>query len=233
MKQENGLEYILILAVVLLFSFCCLQRSRPQLAAMMSSQTELQPETGLQEIKQIALTFDDGPHPYYTELLLDGLKERNVQATFFLIGESIEGKEDIVKRMSEEGHIIGNHTYSHVQVDVLSDDAACAEIWKTNTAIFDITGKIPVYIRPPYGLWDDTLACAVEMQPVLWNIDPEDWKYQNKERIVKSVVKHAKDGGIILLHDIYKTSVVAALEIVDVLENQGYEFITVDELLLD
>ena len=183
--------------------------------------------------KQIALTFDDGPHPVYTQLLLDGLKERGVQATFFLIGESLEGNEKIVKQMSEEGHIIGNHTYTHVQLNLLNLDAACVEIWKTNTALFDITGKIPVFIRPPYGLWDEESACAVEMQAVLWNIDTEDWKYKDKNRIVELVIKHAKDGGIILLHDIYKTSVEAALEIVDRLTEQGYEFVTVDELLID
>lgn len=230
MKEKTGVEYILLMIMVLIFAGCCLQGGQSQILEALNHSVN---DEVLQEKKQIALTFDDGPHAVYTERLLDGLKERGIRATFFLIGENMEGKEELVKRMSEEGHIIGNHTYSHVQLNLLSMDAACVEIWKTNTAIFDIIGKIPVYIRPPYGLWDEESACAAEMQAVLWNIDPEDWKYQNKDRIVNAVVKNAKDGGIILLHDIYKTSVEAALEIADRLTEQGYEFVTVDELLID
>ena len=90
----------------------------------------------VQEAKKVALTFDDGPHQKYTKMLLDGLKERNVIATFFLIGESIEGKEELVKRMSEEGHLIGNHTYYHTQLTKVSTEEACTEIWKTNTIIY-------------------------------------------------------------------------------------------------
>jgi len=230
MKGKTGFEYILLMITVLLFAICCIKGGKLHLLETLNHSID---EETVQETKQIALTFDDGPHAVYTEFLLDGLKERGVHATFFLIGGNLEGKEQIVKRMSEEGHMIGNHTYSHVQLNQLSIDAACVEVWKTNTAIFDIIGKIPVYIRPPYGLWDEESACVAEMQEVLWNIDPEDWKYQNKDRIVASVIKNAKDGGIILLHDIYKTSVEAALEIVDRLKEQGYEFVTVDELIIE
>jgi len=230
MKGKMGLEYILLMITVLMFVICCIKGGQIRILDVLNRSLN---DEVLQEKKQIALTFDDGPHAVYTEYLLDGLKERGIHATFFLIGENLEGKEEIVKRMAQEGHIIGNHTFSHVQLNLLSIDAACVEIWKTNTALFDITGKIPVYIRPPYGLWDEESACAAEMQAVMWNIDPEDWKYQNKDRIVESVVKNAKDGGIILLHDIYKTSVDAALEIADKLSEQGYEFVTVDELMID
>lgn len=230
MKGKIGFEYILLMITVLIFVICCVKGGDLRILEVLDRSIN---DEILQEKKQIALTFDDGPHPVYTEILLDGLKERGVHATFFLIGESLEGKEEIVKRMSEEGHIIGNHTYTHVQLNLLSMDAACVEIWKTNTALFDITGKIPIFIRPPYGRWNEEAACAIEMQTVLWNIDPEDWKYKDTNRIVEWVVKRAKDGGIILLHDIYRTSVEAALEIVDQLTEQGYEFVTVDELLID
>lgn len=229
-NEKTGFEAILLMIMVILFTFCCIKESQPKLLEIISQDIKENLNT---EEKKIALTFDDGPNAVYTEQLLNGLKEREIHATFFLIGENLEGNEELVKRMSQEGHILGNHTYSHVQLNLLSKDAACAEIWKTNTALFDITGKIPVYIRPPYGLWDENAACAAEMQEVLWNIDPEDWKYQNKDRIVNVVLKNAKDGGIILLHDNYKTSVEAALEIVDKLTEQGYEFVTIDELLID
>lgn len=187
----------------------------------------------VQEAKKVALTFDDGPHQKYTKMLLDGLRERNVKATFFLIGESIEGKEELVAQMKADGHLIGNHTYTHVQLGKVATDDACAEIWKTNTLIYDITEEIPCYIRPPFGEWNEDLSCAVDMSVVLWDIDPQDWKYKDSDRIRDHVVKNVKDGDIILLHDVYKTSVDAALQIVDILSEEGYEFVTVEELIFD
>lgn len=187
----------------------------------------------VQEAKKVALTFDDGPHQKYTKLLLDGLRERNVKATFFLIGESIQGKEELVEQMKEDGHLIGNHTYTHIQLSKVRTDDACAEIWKTNTAIYDITEEIPCFIRPPFGEWNDELSCAVDMSVVLWDIDPQDWKYKDTKRVRDYVVKNVSDGDIILLHDVYKTSVEAALQIVDILTEEGYEFVTVEEIIFD
>ncbi|MBO5278256.1 MAG: polysaccharide deacetylase family protein [Lachnospiraceae bacterium] len=187
----------------------------------------------VQEAKKVALTFDDGPHQKYTKLLLDGLRERNVKATFFLIGESIQGKEELVEQMKEDGHLIGNHTYTHVQLSKMGKDDACAEIWKTNTAIYDITEQIPCFIRPPFGEWNEELSCAVDMSVVLWDIDPQDWKYKDTKRVRDYVVKNVSDGDIILLHDVYKTSVEAALQIVDILTEEGYEFVTVEEIIFD
>lgn len=181
----------------------------------------------------IAITFDDGPDEKTTEKLLDGLKERGVKATFFLIGESIEGNEDLVKRMYDEGHLIGNHTYTHVQLCKLSVDSAYEEIVKTNEKIESITGEKPKYIRPPYGSYSNKLLMRVEMTPVLWSVDPEDWNTKNVNQVVKSVTKNVKPGDIILLHDIYDSSVTAALEIIDQLQAKGYVFVTVDQLILD
>lgn len=183
--------------------------------------------------KKVALTFDDGPHPYYTEMLLDGLKERGVKATFFLIGDSIDGNEDIVKRMYDEGHLIGNHTYHHVQLNKETVVQQCNEITISNNKIFEITGYMPEFLRPPFGAWDKTKDCGVEMIPVLWSIDPLDWKDQNTNLVVKRILSKVKDGSIILLHDVYKTSVEAALIVVDKLQAQGYEFVTADELILN
>lgn len=187
----------------------------------------------IQEAKKIALTFDDGPHQKYTKVLLDGLRERNVTATFFLIGESIEGKEELVKQMKEDGHLIGNHTYTHIQLGKVGKDTGCAEIWKTNTAIFDITEELPCFVRPPFGDWNEDLNCVVDMNVVLWDLDPMDWKYKDAVRVRDYVVSHVQDGDIILLHDVYQTSVEAALQIVDILTEEGYEFVTVEELIFD
>ena len=180
----------------------------------------------------VALTFDDGPGQS-TEKLLDGLKERNVKATFFLVGENIEGNEEIVKRMYDEGHLIGNHTFSHVQLTAVSEGKALEEVNETNEAIKAITGVRPYYIRPPYGMLSSCMAEEIDMQCVLWTVDPEDWNTSDCNAVVRHVVKNARNGDIILMHDIFDSSVTAALEIVDRLKEKGYVFVTADQLILD
>ncbi len=182
---------------------------------------------------RIALTFDDGPHPVYTPKLLDGLKERNVKATFFVVGKNIEGREDIIKRMDEEGHLIGNHTYDHVKITGLPEEEACAQITKTSELVKEITGKNTEFVRPPFGAWDKKLECGFEMFPVLWSIDPLDWTTKNVDAVVQKVLSRAEENSIILLHDYYDSSVEAALKIVDALLERGFEFVTVDELVLE
>ena len=183
--------------------------------------------------KYIALTFDDGPSRKYTPILLDGLKERGVHATFFLMGKNIEGKEDIVKRMSEEGHLIGNHSYEHVQLTKVGAKAVCEAVEHTQEQIEAITGKRPEYIRPPYGDWNEELEEKIGMAPVLWSLDSMDWKLKDTGKIIHQVLKDVKDGDIILLHDIFPSSVEAALELIDILQKEGYVFVTADELLIE
>lgn len=185
------------------------------------------------EGKCVALTFDDGPHEECTKELLDGLKERGVRATFFLMGQNIDGNEALVKRMYDEGHLIGNHSYSHVQLTKAGAKTVCQAVDRTSKIIEGITGERPQYMRPPYGDWNEELECDVGMTTVLWSVDSLDWKLRNKNKIVKRVLKDAGDGDIILMHDIFPTSVQAALELVDTLGGQGYTFVTVDELLID
>ena len=189
-------------------------------------------EKNVTEKKKAALTFDDGPNSQYTPLLLKGLKERGVHATFFLMGKNIEGKEALVKQMQEEGHLIGNHTYNHVQLDKISKEAAKEEIEATNQKIFEITGVYPAWLRPPYGEWRKNLDFYVEMFPVLWDVDTLDWKSKNVDSIMKIVRSEVSDGVVILMHDAYQSSVDAALQIVDLLMAEEYEFVTVEELIL-
>ncbi len=189
--------------------------------------------SGIPEEKRIALTFDDGPHPVYTRELLAGLEERGVKATFFLVGSLVEQYPEVVREIADKGHLIGSHTYSHVQLTSLSLRDACSELTAANDAIFAACGHVVTYVRPPYGLWSEVLNCSFELTEVGWTIDPEDWKVLNADTVADHVVSHAEDGGIILLHDIYATSVEAALAIVDRLQAEGWEFVTADELLLD
>lgn len=183
--------------------------------------------------KKIALTFDDGPHPYYTEQLLEGLKERNVKVTFFITGQNVKAYPEIVKEIYAEGHLIGNHTYSHIQLTSKNEESFKQEIVRTNEAIKEVTGQDTIYVRPPYGSWNKEFEKELNMFPVLWTVDPLDWCSSDASRIVRSVCSKAKENDIILMHDQYKTTVTAALKIVDELTQKGYEFVTVDELLFD
>lgn len=200
---------------------------------MMDYRSEAVAANSIVDNKKIALTFDDGPHPYYTEQLLDGLKERGAKATFFVLGEHVEQYPELVERMSEEGHLIGNHTYSHIQLTQRNSETFKEELIKTSELIENLTGQEVQYVRPPYGTWNKKFEKELNMFPVLWNIDPLDWSSRNVSSIVQKVTVKAKDNAIILMHDEYKTTVTAALQIVDELQKEGYEFVTVEELLLD
>lgn len=185
------------------------------------------------ENRKIAITFDDGPDPIYTPQLLDGLKERGAKASFFLMGKQAEAHPELVRRIQEEGHLIGNHTYSHIQLTKKNREAFKAELKKTNELLTGITGEEVLFVRPPYGCWDKSLETELTMLPVLWNIDPLDWSSTNVSGIVKKVTDKAKENAVILMHDEYASSVAAALEIVDILQKEGYEFVTVEELILN
>lgn len=190
-------------------------------------------ESSMEDRKKIALTFDDGPHPYYTEQLLDGLKERDVKVTFFVLGKHAEQYPDLVQRMNDEGHLIGNHTYSHIQLSKQNREAFKEELVKTSELIESLTGQEVQYVRPPYGTWDRKFEEELNMFPVLWTIDPLDWSSKNVAGIVQKVTAKAKENSIILMHDEYKTTVTAVFQIIDELQEEGYEFVTVDELLFD
>lgn len=185
------------------------------------------------EYKKVALTFDDGPHPYYTEQLLDGLKERGVVATFFVTGEHASLHPEVIKRMQEEGHLIGNHTYSHIQLRSNNREAFKAELVKTNEILKEITGQDTIYVRPPYGSWDKSFEKELNMIPVLWTVDPLDWCSDDATCVVRKVTEKVKENDIVLLHDYYDSTVTAALRIVDDLQAEGYEFVTVEEILFE
>ena len=183
----------------------------------------------------VALTFDDGPNASSTPILLDGLKERKVRATFFLIGENVEKGENekIVKRMYEEGHLIGNHTYTHCNLSKLETGEAKKELEQTDTVIEKITGKQPAFARAPYGELPVDSEQDLSRMYIGWTVDPLDWMTEDAGAVVKTVVEEINPGDIILLHDCYPSSVQAAIRIVDLLQGKGYEFVTVDHLIMD
>lgn len=180
----------------------------------------------------VALTFDDGPHPVYTPLLLDGLKERGVVASFFVLGRNVEGNEELLLRMKQEGHLIGNHTYNHSKLDDLEHQEAVEEIEKTSRIVESVLGEGTEFIRPPFGVWNKSLEYEVTMLPILWSVDPRDWTTKNVADTVRKVAAEAEDQDIILLHDCYASSVEAALQVVDLLSERGFEFVTADRIIL-
>ena len=182
---------------------------------------------------RVALTFDDGPHPVCTAKLLDGLAERGVRATFFLIGQNVPGNEGLVRRMAQEGHLIGNHTYHHVQMAAEEILVCGTELDMTNALIAEITGQIPEFVRPPFGEWSRQLQDEIGMIPVGWDVDPLDWKTEDAGLVAERVLREVENGDIILLHDVYDTSVEAAFLIIDALAREGFEFVTVDELIVN
>lgn len=179
--------------------------------------------------KYVALTFDDGPRRGTTERLLDGLKERGAKATFFLIGQQIEDNAALVARMAEEGHQIGNHTWSHQRLDGILPDEAAQEVARTEAALEALLGGGEYWLRPPYGQVAEGVELGVPM--VKWCVDPRDWESRDADKVAQAILDNTAPNSIILLHDIYPTSVDAALRVVDQLRAEGYWFVTVEELL--
>ena len=179
--------------------------------------------------KYVALTFDVGPRRGTTERLLDGLKERGAKATFFLIGQQIEDNAALVARMAEEGHQIGNHTWSHQRLDGILPDEAAQEVARTEAALEALLGGGEYWLRPPYGQVAEGVELGVPM--VKWCVDPRDWESRDAEKVTRAILDCVEPNSIILLHDIYSTSVDAALRVVDRLQEEGYWFVTVEELL--
>ena len=186
---------------------------------------------------QIALTFDDGPHPGRTPEILDILEEYNIKATFYVIGQNVQYYPDIFKRTVDEGHEIGNHTHSHKALESFSKAEIKNEIELFNQAIDGIYKKNVCTLRPPEGKFDsalNTFAKENNYKIVLWSVDTLDWMHRTPEKIAETVLTETKGGDIILMHDYIsgKSPTPDALKIIipELLE-RGFEFVTVSDLL--
>lgn len=224
MTDKRTVPYLAFLAA---FSFWCVSMffSRGDILKVNANVTA--------ERKLLALTFDDGPHPLYTKKLLDGLRERDVKCTFFVTGQNAQAYPQIIEQMEKDGHLIGNHTYSHIQLTNCNLDEFRQELIKTNEVITQITGNEVIFVRPPYGIWDKSLEKDLNMIPVLWTIDPVDWCTTDCSGMLKKMVRQTKENDIVLMHDCYASSVETALAYIDIEMENGYTFVTVDEILFD
>lgn len=182
------------------------------------------------QLPMVALTFDDGPFPQCTGSILDTLKSHDAAATFFVLGNRVADNADLLKRMVDEGHEIGNHSLSHKRLVGLSAEELDYQIEKTQILIESVTGSRPAIMRPTYGSYNDELRRSVTLPMILWSIDTRDWESRNAVSVKEHVLDKVQDGDIILMHDIYMSTAKAVEMIVPELKNRGYQIVTVSEL---
>ena len=182
------------------------------------------------KLKQIALTFDDGPSTH-TVRLLDHLEDTNAKVTFFMVGDRMNANKKSIQRMAEQGHELGYHSYSHQTQTDMKSSTITAEFEAANKMVKKISGQEFTVWRTPGGAYNDRVLKAVPLPHIMWSVDTLDWKYRNSTTVYNSIVNNAKDGAIILLHDLHGTTVDGAIKAIDKLLDQGYELVTVTQLL--
>ena len=180
-------------------------------------------------VKQVALTFDDGPSPY-TERLLDFLKENDIRVTFFLVANRIPSYKEETIREVQEGHEIGYHSYAHDMQPGLTTERITSDFVKSNAMLKELTGAEFTVWRTPGGSYNQRVLDAVELPHILWSLDTVDWKSLNADAVCSKILG-AKDGHIVLIHDLHRTSVQGAIKAMEIMMEGDYEFLTVTELL--
>ncbi|MCH5187901.1 MAG: polysaccharide deacetylase family protein [Oscillospiraceae bacterium] len=178
----------------------------------------------------VALTFDDGPGKY-TSRLLDCLEKYNSAATFYTLGYLDEAYPDIVKREAELGCEVSNHTWDHTNLTTVNADTAASVIKQTSDKVKELTGKSTPTYRPCYGAYNANVLSAIDLPAIMWSIDTLDWKTKNADSTYNKVISDVYDGAIILMHDIHEPTIDAAVRIIPALVEQGYQLVTVSELL--
>ena len=189
---------------------------------------------GPAEGNRVALTFDDGPTPGVTDRILDELKARNLHATFFMIGQCVAAAPDLARRVVAEGHLAGNHTYTHRRLTELSDTQAAEEILKTQDLMADVLNVRPVWFRPPFGLMNhnqNLLLSGYGLRVAMWNVDTRDWSKPGTDQILAHVADNTKAGAIILCHDKFAQTADALPCILDYLAEHALSPVTMPVLL--
>lgn len=186
----------------------------------------------LNDDKKVALTFDDGPNNTSSLQILNTLKKYDIKATFFMLGSMVDTYPDVVKKIHDAGHEIGNHTYDHKDLTKLDEASIKQEIDSTNQKIEKLTGEKPTLLRPPYGAYNDRVTkVEPNMSIALWNIDTLDWKTHNPTAILGEVKKELQPHSIVLMHDIHQDSADSLENVIKYLKSQGYTFVLANELI--
>lgn len=178
----------------------------------------------------VALTFDDGPNPEYTNRILTVLTDNYSHATFFVVGTNAEKYPDILQKIVLSGNEIGNHTYSHANLTDIDSAEVEEEIDKVNRIVKKSTGEITTVIRPPYGAYNDEVLNQLQQPVVLWDLDTEDWDSRNAQTIVENIITNIDDGDIILMHDIYESTAEAVELLVPRLKEMGFQVVSVGKM---
>lgn len=182
------------------------------------------------EKKTVAITFDDGPSSKYNSEFLDVLAKNKAHGTFFMVGTMMQACQKCVKDTYESGNEVASHTYNHINMTRKSIEEVNASIKKTDDLFYQITGSHIKYVRPPYGSYNKTNLENVDYPLILWNLDTEDWRDKDVDRIVEYVMDNVSDGSIILMHELYETSLEALEIILPRLYAEGYQVVSVSEL---
>lgn len=178
----------------------------------------------------IAFTFDDGPYYSVDSRILDTLQAYGGRATFFIVGSRVNDYKDTIKRIRDSGSEIGNHTFNHKNLEKISPEEVTSQIEMTNDAVEAVTGFRPKLVRVPYGAFKGQVPGLVSYPMIQWNIDTQDWSSKDKDAIAASVLSQARDGSIILMHDLYSATAEAFETVIPLLAAQGYRFVTVSEM---
>ena len=190
---------------------------------------------GRTDLPYIAMTFDDGPHPQNTPRLLDMLRERNIKATFYVVGRNVDMYPHIVRRMVAEGHEIGNHTWTHRNLTRLSNASIRSEMDRTRNIIISACGVKPRTMRPPYGALRESQRAWIHKEygypTIMWNVDPKDCQRPGVSVVTSRILENTRNGSIVLAHDLHKPTVDAMPETLDGLLERGFQFVTVSQLL--
>lgn len=181
------------------------------------------------QVKCVALTFDDGPGPYTTQLLAT-LARYKARATFFVVGQNVVASPAIVRAEVAAGHEVGNHSWSHRDLTRLSRKDLTNQLAWDDKAIENATGTRPALIRPPYGAINATVRSTVDRPLILWNVDTLDWKSRNSADVAQAALGAVRPGSVVLMHDIHATTVQAVPTILDALARQRYHFVTISQL---
>ncbi|MBT9775239.1 polysaccharide deacetylase family protein [Clostridium sp. MCC353] len=178
----------------------------------------------------IAFTFDDGPYTKVDKKILDVLEAHGGRATFFIVGSRVEDYKETLKRIYNSGSEIGNHTFNHKNLEKITPEEVVSQVEMTNDAVAAVTGFRPKLVRVPYGAYQGQVTGLVNYPLIQWNVDTEDWKNKDKASALDSILSHAKDGNIILMHDLYPSTAEAFEEAVPLLTAQGFQLVTVSEM---
>jgi len=226
------LSCVLLGAIALTVTF----RTTAKIVAASSEPRDIPIYCVQRDDKKVAISFDAAWGNEQTETLLQILKDKNVTATFFLVGDWVDKYPDSVKAIAKAGHDVENHSDTHAYMTKLSKEGQMSEIKNCNDKIKAITGKAPTLFRPPYGDYDNSVVKSVKessMYPIQWDIDSLDWKDPTPQQMVERITSKLTSGSIILMHNGAKNTPEALPQIIDAVRAQGYEFVPISQIILE